>query len=86
MSKFNIKRVKHFQTAAGPRFYQVEGFTGLFPSVTTVLDVISKPHLAEWNKRLALDSVRDSFISAMREGTMLPDGQWLDGTLKKAGR
>jgi|FaiFalDrversion2_1042247.scaffolds.fasta_scaffold30414_2 hypothetical protein len=41
----------------GERFYEVEG--ALYPSVTTVLGVISKPNLAVWARRTALEKGRE---------------------------
>jgi len=37
------------------RIYQIEGFEEAFPSVTTVLQVISKPFLSEWEKKVSLN-------------------------------
>mmetsp|Transcript_10376 Transcript_10376/g.31947 ORF Transcript_10376/g.31947 Transcript_10376/m.31947 type:complete len:289 (+) Transcript_10376:92-958(+) len=40
------------------RYYQVDGFDNLFPSVTTILGVVNKPGLAMWQKRLMVDQLR----------------------------
>jgi hypothetical protein len=47
IGKFN--RVMH----KGNRFYQAEGSTQLYPSVTTVLGVIHKPQIMQWGDRVS---------------------------------
>ena len=53
-----IKRVNE----NGVRYYRVEGHEEPFPSVTTVLNVISKPALIPWAKNISLEKVRESLL------------------------
>ena len=53
----NTPAITRVDGAPGGRHYRVEGFDGLFPSVTTVLDVINKPALVPWARNMALESV-----------------------------
>ena len=46
----------------GPRHYQVEGYSEPFPSVTTVLSIISKLALVPWACNVALASVRATLV------------------------
>ena len=46
----------------GARHYKVEGQEEPFPSVTTVLGVISKPALIPWAKNISLEKVRASLL------------------------
>eukprot|EP01111_Echinosteliopsis_oligospora_P001323 TRINITY_DN119_c1_g1_i1.p1 TRINITY_DN119_c1_g1~~TRINITY_DN119_c1_g1_i1.p1 ORF type:complete len:298 (+),score=73.94 TRINITY_DN119_c1_g1_i1:17-910(+) len=50
-------------TIHGSRFYQIEGVNKQLPSVTTILDVINKPHLYEWKQDVTLSAVRDALKS-----------------------
>ena len=49
----NTPSITRVDGAPGGRHYRVEGFDGLFPSVTTVLDVINKPALVPWARNMA---------------------------------
>ena len=81
LSTRKITRINH----RSGRFYQVEGFNELFPSVTTVLDVIAKPALIPWARDAALDSVRDALgerIGAM--AWLTPE--WVDEVIEEGRR
>ncbi len=85
--KFVITRVKEGVISAfSPRFYKIEGFasTELYPSVTTVLEMINKPYLRQWDTRTALESVRTQLTSQQGNG-LASNPEWLDGVLKRAG-
>ena len=59
------------------RHYQVEGYDELFPSVTTVLGVISKPGLVPWARNVALDSVRAALTERIG-GTVSVTPKWIE--------
>ena len=46
----------------GNGFYRVDGREELYPSVTTVLGVISKPALIPWAKNISLEKVKVSLL------------------------
>ena len=76
-----IKRVHQ----NGTRFYQVEGHADLFPSVTTVLGVISKPALIPWAKNVSLEKVRASLLE--RSGDEIAITQdWVDELISEASQ
>ncbi|MCS7277006.1 MAG: hypothetical protein NZ695_08350, partial [Dehalococcoidia bacterium] len=56
----------------GQRLYEVDG--KLYPSVTTILAVVSKPNVAAWARRTTLAAVRE----------MLNDGLTVDQALALA--
>lgn len=56
----NIQRI---DDRWGGRYYKVEGSEAKLPSVTTVLNVISKPALVPWAKNMALESVRAALMN-----------------------
>ena len=71
-----ITRVK----GRGPRHYQVEGYDEPFPSVTTVLSIISKPALIPWARNVALESVRGALME--RAGGMeWITPEWVEGII-----
>ena len=55
------------------RFYRIDGFRDLFPSVTTVLNAISKPAVASWEKRSLMSSVKASLLAELGKD----NGKWL---------
>lgn len=67
----SIKRV-----ASG---YSVGDIKGIFPSVTTVLNVIDKPGLLNWSVKMALSSMTKS-VAANVEG----DTAWVDEASSRA--
>jgi hypothetical protein len=65
------------------RFYRVEGFDELFPSVTTVLRVIAKPALIPWARNVALEAVRGALLD--RAGrTEWVTSEWVDQVITEA--
>ena len=58
----NTPSITRVDGAPGGRHYRVEGFDGLFPSVTTVLYVINKPALVPWARNMALESVETALM------------------------
>lgn len=67
------------------RHYRVEGFNELFPSVTTVLNIINKPALIPWAKNTALAAVQ----TALMARTELPEAitpDWVNGIIDEARR
>jgi hypothetical protein len=77
------------------RYYKVEGDPVvenlLLPSVTTVLNIIAKPALVGWAKKISLEKVRQEL--ADRDSNGLEDisrsddtaySEWLDGMLSRA--
>jgi len=44
----------------GERFYAIPGQRELFPSVTTVLKIINKPAITQWQQKVMLESVENS--------------------------
>ncbi len=75
-------------TRSPGRFYKVEGFKDPFPSVTTVLDVINRPHLQNWAKTQALQAVRSSILASSGGISSIGDDQtpeeWIDSIIKDA--
>ena len=69
----------------GGRHYRVEGYEDLFPSVTTVLKVISKPALIRWSRDVALESVRAALSHETGSMTLVtPD--WIEQIISDARR
>lgn len=72
------------------RYYQIEGIEPKLPSVTTVLNVISKPALIPWAKKVALESVRKAMLNnqgvffTTREMDMLEFEAWTDKVFAEA--
>jgi len=50
----NLESTKH------GRAYRIEGYKDLFPSVTTILDIISKPGLLRWTQNTAFANVKST--------------------------
>ena len=67
------------------RFYQVEGFDEIFPSVTTVLDVIAKPALIPWARDAALGSVREALTERIGGMAWLTP-EWVDEVIEEGRR
>ena len=71
--------------APGGRHYRVEGYDELFPSVTSVLDVINKPALVPWARNMALESVETALKK--RSGTQEAiTPEWLSQVISDARR
>ena len=51
-------RLVSLETTKHGRAYKIEGYTQLFPSVTTILDVISKPGLLRWTQNTAFSNMK----------------------------
>eukprot|EP01087_Luapelamoeba_hula_P013799 TRINITY_DN3973_c0_g1_i1.p1 TRINITY_DN3973_c0_g1~~TRINITY_DN3973_c0_g1_i1.p1 ORF type:complete len:337 (-),score=55.17 TRINITY_DN3973_c0_g1_i1:346-1356(-) len=70
------------------RKYRVDGYNDVFPSVTTILDIINKPGLHIWKHRTSMNSVRTLLeaTSAKELGRKDDDAytQWIDETVKRA--
>ena len=66
------------------RHYRVEGFSELFPSVTNVLGVISKPALVPWARNVALQSVRETLTEYMQMETSVIDAEWVASVIDRA--
>ena len=66
------------------RHYRVEGFSELFPSVTNVLGVISKPALVPWTRNVALQSVRETLTEYMQMETSVIDADWVASVIDRA--
>jgi ATP-dependent exoDNAse (exonuclease V) beta subunit len=45
-------------TVGGTRFYQIDG--ALYPSVTSILQVIAKPDLVRWARRTTIEAIRQA--------------------------
>ncbi|GAM28103.1 hypothetical protein SAMD00019534_112790 [Acytostelium subglobosum LB1] len=80
----NIKRV----VQCGQRYYQIpEHPDRLFPSVTSILQIINKPAIGAWERNLIIQSIKDTYIK-----TRPPNGfesveaekEWLDNMLTQA--
>ena len=67
------------------RHYRVEGYEEPFPSVTTVLSVISKPALIRWSRDVALDSVRAALSNWTSSMTWVTP-EWIDQIISNARR
>eukprot|EP00937_MAST-01D_sp_MAST-1D-sp2_P006706 g6706.t1 len=63
------------------RHYRVPGTNNLFPSVTTVLNVLNKPALVPWSTRVTLDAVKRDILS---QPQLSAPEQWLGGVLSRA--
>ncbi len=74
-----ITRVQQF----GARHYKVEGHEEPFPSVTTVLNVISKPALIPWAKNISLEKVRESLLERTGENVSITPS-WVDDLVAEA--
>ena len=66
------------------RHYRVEGFSELFPSVTNVLGVISKPALVPWARNVALQSVRETLTEYMQMEPSVIDADWVASVIDRA--
>jgi len=83
-----IKRVDKGKS----RYYMVEGdpeVEGIpLPSVTTVLNIIAKPALVGWAKKISLEKVREEMLTEEVRHQLIPHdigyGEWLDGMLSRA--
>ena len=65
------------------RYYDVEG-VGTLPSVTTVLNVISKPALVPWARNLALEHARAALLDSPRPASFSSYQEWVEHTIAKA--
>ncbi|EFA80539.1 hypothetical protein PPL_06476 [Heterostelium album PN500] len=81
----DIKRV----TKNGQRYYQ--GIPGtpnkLFPSVTTVLKMINKPMLKQWELNTVVQSLKESYFAKRpKDGfaTLAQEKQWIDQLIVEA--
>jgi hypothetical protein len=66
----------HRHEVGNRRFYTVTGDPNLpedteLPNVTTILNIIAKPALIDWSKKLALDYVRDNMFGGDDLDTVL---------------
>ena len=68
----------------GGRHYHVEGFAEPFPSVTTVLGIISKPALIPWARNVAFDAVRASLANKGGMAWVTPD--WINDVVAEGRR
>ena len=57
----NMKRVNH----QGSRFYEVEGYRGMFPSVTSIFKVLDKGGLQNWSNNLIMGSIRSDLTDKL---------------------
>ncbi len=80
------KRTISLVVQPGGRFYRVEGFQELFPSVTTVLSVIAKPGLISWERNVALGSVKETLLGRGHGGPVSLSEEWVDEVLYEARR
>lgn len=47
----------------GNRFYEVPGKNKKYPSITTIIsNVIAKPYLSEWQRKVSLDQFKSRII------------------------
>jgi len=81
-------RIQRIDDRWGGRYYQVEGIEPKLPSVTTVLNVISKPALVPWAKNMALENVRKALTAHDPRGEDVLLGvdysEWVDGIIAEA--
>lgn len=67
----------------GVRYYKVEGYEELFPSVTTVLSVIAKPALVPWARNVALNQVRASLTERVGGAAWITP-EWIEDLIAEA--
>lgn len=80
LGRLSISRV----VSDGIRFYQIEGSERKFPSVTTILNVINKPHLSQWEKRLAFEHLTQSIKKRRLISEEFPDSNWFKNIFVEA--
>ena len=81
----NTPTITRVDGAPGGRHYRVEGFDGLFPSVTTVLDVINKPALVPWARNTALESVETALMKRTGSQEAITP-EWVSQVIAEARR
>ena len=50
----------HYVFMGGQRLYEIDG--ALYPSVTTILSVVSKPNLVAWARRTTIEAIRSAVL------------------------
>jgi len=72
LEKYRGLRVEQYTSKFGnPRYYNIEGYQGDFPSVTSITGIVNKPRLPDWYKRKGIEKA----ISLMAEPTMINECQ-----------
>ena len=69
---------------SGSRTYTIDGVE--YPSVTTILQVVAKPALIGWSRKVALEKVRHTLLDEMKTGETLAGitSGWIDTMLEAA--
>jgi ATP-dependent exoDNAse (exonuclease V) beta subunit len=70
----SIEKTKH------GRAYKIEGYKDLFPSVTTILDIISKPGLLRWTQNTAFGNMK-KVLQAQSGATPIISQNWIRETM-----
>ena len=72
------------RTSKQERMYDIPGY-GMFPSVTTVLQVVAKPALVPWAKKISLEKVRSELTDVANDFPhVVLEPEWIDEMLESA--
>ena len=74
-------RIVSLETTKHGRAYKIEGYKDLFPSVTTILDVISKPGLLRWTQNTAFTNMK-KVLQDQSGDTPSISRDWIQRTMK----
>ncbi|KYR02561.1 hypothetical protein DLAC_00697 [Tieghemostelium lacteum] len=66
----------------GQRFYKIGDKEELYPSVTTVLQIIDKPQLNTWKRNQMLHEVKEQFLQ--RPKSIKNEDEWIDKVVKES--
>lgn len=77
------RQIERIDDRWGGRFYKVEGIEEPLPSVTTILNVIAKPPLIPWAKKITAEKFRDELLDRIAEGVDIHVG-WIDDVFQAA--
>ena len=65
LEKYRGLQVEQYTSKVGnPRYYNIEGYQGDFPSVTSITGIVNKPRLPDWYKRKGIEKA----IGIMSQG------------------
>ena len=78
------KKAVRRTSKSGSRTYTIDGME--YPSVTTILQVVAKPALIGWSRKVALEKVRATLLDEMKTGETLAGitSGWIDTMLEAA--
>lgn len=87
------RKIKLVTGRGGGHWYRVDGIPELLPSVTTILEVLSKPALVPWAKKVALENVKRELIEFGSSGdypinldTLKLEKKWIEDIILRASK